>query len=269
MGLIGDVVGWVSEKVSNFFGSSSSSGGGKSSSSNSGGGGSSYSGGGESYSHVYNYEPDKVRIAEIERETKLAMADKEAERIELMRDAQIELLQAQAVTQAAIEKARVEGMKEMAAQFVELQEKMLDVAKKRIDIIEAGSLPIIREIETFYAEVGARITANRDEYNTKKLPQLLEILEQYEEGSTSQKFYMKQIELDQIQQAKFIEHQLEQVAARQNVVLQSFLSTKEKVLEQTAQITQSIASTYLEKFDKALPPLEIKSLPEPQKQLKA
>lgn len=263
MGLIGDALNWVKGKI---FGSSSSSGGGNS---NSGGGGGSYSGGGESYSHVYNYEPDKVRIAEIERETKLALADKEAERIELMRDAQIELLQAQAVAQAAIEKARVEGLKETSAQLVELLEKMNEVAQKRITIIEKCSLPIVREIENFYGEIGARITASRDEYNTKKLPQLLEILEQYEEGSTSHKFYSRQIELDQMQQAKFIEQQLEQVAARQNVVLQSFLSTKEKVMEQTAQITQSIASSYLEKFGTALPPLEIKSLPTPPKQLKA
>ena len=64
-----------------------------------------------------------------------------------MRDAQRELLKAQTMSQMMIEKARVES--KMADQLVILQEKMLDVAKKRIEIIKAGSLPIIREIESF------------------------------------------------------------------------------------------------------------------------
>ena len=84
-----------------------------------------------SRSYNYNYDPDKVRVAEIEQETKLRLADKEKERIELMRDAQIELLKAQALSQAAIERAKVEGMAAMANQLVILQEKMLEVAKKR------------------------------------------------------------------------------------------------------------------------------------------
>ncbi|MBR0060648.1 MAG: NC domain protein, partial [Selenomonadaceae bacterium] len=83
-----------------------------------------------SSSYNYNYEPDKVKIAEIERDTKLKLADKEAERIELMRDAQIELYKAQAISQAAIEKARVDGMVAMSNQMMLLQEKMLEVAKK-------------------------------------------------------------------------------------------------------------------------------------------
>ena len=173
------------------------------------------------------------------------MADKEAERIELMRDAQLELLKAQAMSQMAIDEARVKGMAVMADQLVILQEKMLDVAKKRIAIIEEGSMPILREIEAFYAEIGDRIAATSDEYNMKKLPQLLDMLSKYEQGSPQHEIYMAQINDDRARQNQFVMEQMEQVRERQNVVLNSFLATKEKIIEQTGQITQSVAEGYL------------------------
>lgn len=225
-----------------------------------------------SSSYNYNYEPDKVRVAEIERDTKLRLAEKENERIELMRDAQIELLKVQAITQAAIEKARVEGMTAMANQLVVLQEKMLDVAKKRIAIIEEGSLPIVRDIENFYTEVGEKISAANDEYNTKKLPALLKILGQYDKNSAERKIFLSQINDDRARQSKFIEQQMNRISERQNLVLQSFLSSKEKIIEQTGQITQSIAESFLKRqvenflpdgqsTVQALPNAEIKKLP--------
>ena len=240
------------DSIKNFFGFGSSSSKSRSTS-----------------SHSYNYEPDKVKIAEIERDTKLKLADKEAERIELMRDAQLELIKAQTMSQMAIDKARGEGMAAMANQLVVLQEKMLDVAKKRIAIIEEGSLPIIREIENFYDEVGNKISANNDEYNTKKLPQLLGILRQYETDSPEHEIFSAQIRADMERQGKFIEQQMARVSERQNLVLQSFLSTKEKIIEQTGQITQNIAEGYLKRQvenllpqgQASLPNTEIKQLP--------
>ena len=56
-------------------------------------GGSSSSGGSRSTSSTV-YEPDKVRIAEIEQNTKIRLATMERERQELMHKAQMEFLQA-------------------------------------------------------------------------------------------------------------------------------------------------------------------------------
>lgn len=216
-------------------------------------------------SYNYNYEPDKVKIAEIERDMKLKLADKETERIELMRDAQLEFIKAQTMSQMAIDDARVKGMAVMADQLVILQEKMLDVAKKRIAIIEEGSMPIIREIESFYAEVEERITVNSDEYNTKKLPLLLDMLCKYEQGTPQHEIYMAQINDDRARQNQFVLQQMEQVRERQNIVLNSFLATKEKIIEQTGQITQSVAEEYLkEHIDGMLPKINdgnLKRLP--------
>ena len=209
-----------------------------------------------SSSYNYNYEPDKVKIAEIERDMKLKLADKEKERIELMRDAQLDFMKAQTMSQMAIDEARVKGMAVMADQLVILQEKMLDVAKKRIAIIEEGSMPIIRDIENFYSEVEERISQNVEEYNTKKLPQLLDMLEKYKEGTPPYEIYMAQINDDRARQNQFVIQQMDQVRERQNLVLNSFLATKEKIIEQTGQITQSIAEGYLKKQLDTLQPMK-------------
>ena len=108
------------------------------------------------------------------------------------------------MSQLAIEKARAEGMTAAVNQFILLQEKMTELAEKRLEIIEKCSLPIVREIEKFYDEVGEKISANNDDYNTKKLPQLLKILGQYEKGSPEYEIYSAQINDDRTRQGKFI-----------------------------------------------------------------
>lgn len=241
MGIFGSI--W--DRVKEIFSSSSSSSGGSRSTSN------------------YNYEPDKVRVAEIERNLKLEMADKEQERIELMRDAQLELLKAQGLTQIAIDEARAKNMKAFAEQLVVLQEKMLEVAKNRIVIIEEGSLPMIREIEAFYEEVGARIQANGEEYTTKKLPQLLQLLQQYDKDSLEYEIFATQIKDDRERQNQFIMTQLQKIQERQELVTKNFLETKDKIIEQTGRITQTVAEEYLKKRAASLlPDDQNASLPE-------
>ena len=207
--------------------------------------GGSSSGSRSTSNYNYNYDPDKVKVAQIEADLKLKLADKERERIELMRDAQKELLQMQAMGQIAIEDARTKGMKVRSAQLVELQEKLLEVAQKRIQIIENGSLPIVREIEAFYNEVGDKVNIAHEEYNTEKLPKLLELLDNYEEGTPAHTLYAKQIENDMNMQNNFVTQQLSQVAARQDMVLNSFIKSKEQIIEQTGRITEKIAEGYL------------------------
>ena len=238
MGLIDVAVG-LFNGVKKIFGSSSKSNGGN-----------------QTVRHEnYNYDPDKVRAAEleveaqrdrlqaaeIERDMQLRLADKEAERIQLAHDAQRDIIQLQTESQIAIEEARAKGMTIVADQLVKMQERMLDVARKRLMIIEEGAMPIVREIEAFYNEVGDRIRADADEYNTKKLPLLLDMLGRYERGTPQFEIFFAQINDDRARQNQFVLDQMTQVQARQNLVLQSFLSSKERLIEQTGQLTQAIA----------------------------
>ena len=189
------------------------------------------------------YEPDKVKIAEIEADTKIRLAHMETDRIEIMKQARLDILQFETESQIALEQAQAQGLTVMAQTILTLQEKLNEVAEKRLLIIEKGSLQVIKDIENFYDELGTKIQEDDDRYNTEKLPQLLSILEKYEEGSASHKIYMKRIEEDMALQAKHYTQQMEAIARRQSQIIEGFLQSKGKILEQTGQITAGILET--------------------------
>lgn len=204
------------------------------------GGGS--SGGSRSTSNTV-YEPDKVKIAEIEADTKLRLADKEAERIELMKNARLEILEFETRSNLALEEARTRGMQSVAQTIVALQEKLTEIAEKRLQIIEKGSLQVNREIENFYQELGDKIEDDNHRYSTDKLPKLVAILEGYKEGSTAHELYKKRIDDDMALQNKHYLIQLESLVQRQNQITTGFLQSKERIIEQTGQITSGIMKT--------------------------
>jgi hypothetical protein len=61
-------------------------------------------------SSSHHYEPDKVEIAKIEQQTQLQLAGRENERIELMKNAKLEILREEAKFQQALYEARVQGL---------------------------------------------------------------------------------------------------------------------------------------------------------------
>ena len=189
------------------------------------------------------YEPDKVKIAEIEADTKIRLAHMETDRIEIMKQARLDILQFETESQIALEQAKAQGLAVMAQTIVTLQEKLNEVAEKRLLIIEKASLPVIKDIENFYAELGSKIQEDDDRYNTEKLPQLLSILAKYEEGSPSHKIYMKRIEDDMALQTKHYAQQIAAISQRQSQIIDGFLQSKEKILEQTGQITAGMLET--------------------------
>ena len=213
------------------------------------GNGKSSGGGRTSTSNTYTYEPDKVKVAEIEADTKLRLADKENERIELMKNARLDMLEFEYKSNIALEEAKAKGLNYMAQTIVAMQEKLNEIAEKRLAIIEKGSLQIIKEIEGFYDELGDKIKADDDVYNTEKLPQLLSLLERYEIGTPSHDLYRKRIEDDMMLQAKHYTMQIDAISKRQSQIIEGFLQSKERIVEQTGQITagilENIASSYV------------------------
>lgn len=194
-------------------------------------------GGGSRSTSSTTYEPDKVKVAEIEADTKIRLAGMENDRIELMKQARLDILQYEAESQIALEKAKAQGMAVMAQTIIAMQDKLNEVAEKRLQIIEKGSLQVIKDIETFYDELSTKIQEDDDRYNTEKLPELLSILEQYEVGTPGHNLYMKRIEEDMALQAKHYMMQLDAVSKRQSQVIDGFLISKERIIEQTGQIT--------------------------------
>lgn len=210
-------------------------------------GGSSSGGSRSTTTTTYNYEPDKVKVAEIEADTKLRLAGMENERIELMKNARLELLEFETQSKIALEEAKARGLNIMAQTIVNMQERLNEVAEKRLQIIQKGSLQIINEIESFYDELGQKIKADNHNYTHEKFPQLMEILEKYEEGTSSHELYKKRIQDDMELQTKHCAMQLNAVMQRQSQVINGFNKTRDKIIEQTGQITAGVLEKIADK----------------------
>lgn len=204
------------------------------------------SGGGSRSTSSTVYEPDKVRIAEIEQNTKIRLATMERERLELMNKAKLEFLQAQHDCDEALVQAKVKGFAATAEMIIRMQAKLTEIAEKRMDIIEKGSMPIVKDIEKFYEELGNKAKADNDEYNLNKLPALLAVLEKYEEGSPAHKLYQKRIEDDMALQAEYYMKQLDNIAARQHQVIDGFIKSKNTIVEQTGLLTRDLLASVKE-----------------------
>ena len=147
-------------------------------------------------------------------------------------------------------------------------DKLNEIAEKRLQIIEKGSLQVIKDIETFYDDLSTKIQEDNDRYNTEKLPELLSIIEQYEEGTPGHKLYMKRIEEDMALKARHYIMQLEAVSKRQTQIIDGFLTSKERIIEQTGQITAGMLEMVQKQmlvFDENRAGQEVKALPNAEK----
>lgn len=205
-------------------------------------GGSSSSGGSRSTSSTV-YEPDKVRIAEIEQNTKIRLATMERERQELMHKAQLEFLQAHYDCEEALVQAKVRGFVATAEMIVRMQSKLTEIAETRMAIIEQGSLPIIKDIEKFYEELGDKVKADKEKYNLEDLPKLLALLGRYKVDSTEHKLYEKLIDEDMRLQSEYYMKQLDNIAIRQKQVIDGFIKSKNSIIEQTGLLTKELLAS--------------------------
>lgn len=134
----------------------------------------------------------------------------------------------------------------MAQTMVVFQERMNDLALKRLEIIEHASVDVVQDIENFYREMAERIMKEDEVYNTQKLPQLMEILNSYEEGTGAYNLYFKRIDDDMAHHVYYIQQQMESVARRQEEVIRGFMDSKQKILEQTGSMTEKMLKEMLE-----------------------
>jgi len=150
--------------------------------------------------------------------------------------------------------------------IVTMQDRFNDVAAKRLQIIEQGSMDIIREIESFYHELQASIEQRDIEFTEVKLPNLLEQLSKYPEDSPSHQLYFKKVDSLIANQTACSERALVDISARQEKIIASSLATKEQITTHTDQLTSQIVERIVDKSEMLQQSLE-KSLPEYQEQL--
>ena len=204
-------------------------------------------------------QAQQAKFAEMEHEFRLRLIDKDEERIGLMRNAQLDIIQAQTMSQIAIDRARFEGMAALAEKLIAFQEKIVDLSNKRLLIISTGNMTLVREVESTYKEIGDAIEARRDEYNRKKLPELLNLLAQYEKGSPAYEIYFQQINTDRELEREFLRMQMAALLERQQTVVNNLGMSAQKIIEQTGEIAKLLSAGYMESQAKVALPSEKKS----------
>ena len=77
----------------------------------------------------------------------------------------------------------------------------------------------------------------------EKLPALLAILEKYEIDSPAHKLYQKRIEDDMRLQGEYYMKQLDNIAIRQQQVIDGFIKSKNSIIEQTGMLTKELLAS--------------------------
>lgn len=189
------------------------------------GGGSSNDRGGRDYDRSYsssssstmtNYDPDKVEVAKLENE-----------RVHLVKEAQQELMQLNAQLEVAMIEARCRGFQAMQGAMMNMLREVNILAEERLILLENGSREQVQKVETMYAELGKDI--QNDEFMSAKVPQLLNLANQFSEDSDSRQVFMKGIDREMATHFDFKTEQLKKLNERCQSVVNSVIASKEQM----------------------------------------
>lgn len=210
MGILSSIGSWAGNAISSFLGSNFSSGtGGRDRDY-----GSSYSS--SSSSTVTNYDPDKVEVAKLENE-----------RVELVKSAQLELMEVNARLEAVMIEARCKGFQAMQGSMMQMLKEVNHLAEERLVLLENGSQEQIQKVETMYADLSKDM--ENDDFMFSKVPQMLEIANKFPEDSDSRKLYMSGIDREMAKHFDFKTEQLKRLNERCHVVVASVVESKKQM----------------------------------------
>ncbi|RZG87998.1 hypothetical protein EXE10_03830 [Acinetobacter sp. WCHAc060033] len=210
MGILSSIGSWAGNAISSFLGSSFSSGtGGRDHDY-----GGSYSS--SSSSTVTNYDPDKVEVAKLENE-----------RVELVKSAQLELIEVNARLEAVMIEARCKGFQAMQGSMMQMLKEVNHLAEERLVLLENGSQEQIQKVETMYADLSKDM--ENDDFMFSKVPQMLEIANKFPEESDSRKLYMSGIDREMAKHFDFKTEQLKRLNERCHVVVASVVESKKQM----------------------------------------
>jgi hypothetical protein len=207
---LGSLASSAVSAIGSFFGGGSSSDSGR----DRGG----YSSSSESYhtSKVTHYDPDKVKVAELENE-----------RVGLVKEAQLELIEFNAQMEAAMLEARCRGFHIMQQAMMGMLKEVNVLAEERLVLLEKGSLQQIQQVETMYADLKSDV--QNDDFLQNKVPQLLNLASQFPEGTDMRQTFMKGIDQEMATHFSFKTNQLSKLNERCQVVVTSVVTSKERM----------------------------------------
>ncbi len=171
------------------------------------------------------YEPDRVKVAELEND-----------RMDRAIEAQKEIIQMNSEMQLLIMEAHQKGFEHSTQILKEMMQSLNQIAQERLLLIENGHFEVVEKIEKLYLGLEKEIREDNDGFNMDKLPQMLEMLSKFEVGSASARLYEKSIDKQIELNGTFFTQKLSALHERQRIMVESSIKSKEQVLEQSSQI---------------------------------
>jgi len=143
--------------------------------------------------HNYNYEPDKVKAAQIEKQKAIMIAKLEQENIDLNKNAKIEIIRANANFQLDIMKAKEQGFTRVIESLMEMMKEWNLISEQRIAFLSSCKAETVEKINRQYLELMNDIDDSAFDFQINKQPQLFEKLEEFS-GTDSYETYKNSID---------------------------------------------------------------------------
>ena len=140
------------------------------------------------------YEPDKVRVAEIENKTKLLLKELEAKNIRLKTDMQKEIISHLVEEEKILMQAKIEGYNYLLKGIAEFKDQLLGLRiERRLEIENSHNENNIKT-NNYYDEIENKINEEAKDFELNHIPDLLNKLEEYEKDTKSYEIYLSFIE---------------------------------------------------------------------------
>jgi hypothetical protein len=200
------------------------------------------------------YEPDKVRVAEINAQANIIMEKLKGENIKINAQMQKELVTHLIEQEKILMQAKLEGFNNIVDKLASLSNEMIMIRMAQTKELEAAQSDSEKEIVSYYEDFKNKLEEKNRDFDLNHLPKLNEQRGKYEEGSASWKTYGKLI--DKRLDFHFDEMQKE---------AKSFREQREKRLESSREIRRiveiqlgEITKKTLELVDKKSELIELK-----------
>jgi len=203
---IGSFISSAVDTIGSIFGGGSSSSSNHNSSSNS-----------NSNTEII-YEPDKVKITQLEND-----------RMEKAVIAQKEIMEMNHNMQLMIMEANQKGFENSSNILKELTISLNKIAQDRLILIENGHFEVVQKIENLYMQLEKEIRDDNTSFNLNELPEMLKMLDKFDKDSSSYDLYSKSIKKQMNMNMSFFAQKLSALHERQRMMVESSIKSKDLI----------------------------------------
>lgn len=185
------------------------------------------------------YEPDKVRVAEIEAQKAVAVEQLKGKNIQLRKEATKELIETNARMEQLIIKAKVEGFGDVQKKLIEMTRELNTLGEQRILMLEAASGTSLEKMNKHYLDFNNRINEDSTHFMSSDVPLMLQQLNKFDKDSASFKMYHDQLN-NHI--SNFISNQnnyIKHIGEQQQKMVDSNIALRENITEHTNLIVEN------------------------------